>query len=206
MRNKKMSNCLDGIRPKAFTVDMRPSDCTTPDAVRGGALERYGELNIHTGNRFQSQWESKYFSQALPFCIPRMVSGPDFKPGDKWRCGVDSPLVTPMEFNRGMARRIEGQIRNDATALPIIRSVCYKWSEEHAGNMLVPYLGQRDRPGSVIATELVRAAQVLFAALWKGTATNKAGRKHRLLETRRGYRLALSLLSVRVCVHRFKEF
>ena len=97
-----------------------------------------------------------------------MVSGPDFRPEDKWRRLEDSPVVSPMEFNRGMARRIEGQIRNDATALPIIRSVCYKWAVEHASNMVVPYMGRRDRPGSVIATEMVRAAQGLYKALWQG--------------------------------------
>ena len=166
--DQNIRTCLDDVRPKAFTLDLKPSDCTTPDAIRGGALERYGELNIKTGNKFTSQWESQYFSQILPFVIPRMVSGPDFRPEDKWRRLEDSPVVSPMEFNRGMARRIEGQIRNDATALPIIRSVCYKWAVEHASNMVVPYMGRRDRPSSVIATEMVRAAQGLYRALWQG--------------------------------------
>ena len=80
-----------------------------------------------------------------------------------------SAVVTPLEFNRGIARRVEGQIRNDAVCLPIIRSVCYKWAVEHAGDMLVPYLGKRDRPGSVIATEMVKAAQALYVTLWQGT-------------------------------------
>ena len=99
---------------------------------------------------------------------PRLVSGPDFRPEDKWRRLEDSPVVSPQEFNRGMARRVEGQIRNDATAVPIIRSVCYKWVVEHASNMVVPYAGNRDRPGSVIATEMVKAAQGLYKALWQG--------------------------------------
>ena len=97
-----------------------------------------------------------------------MVYGPDFRPDDKWRRFVDSPVVTPFEFNRGMARRIEGQIRNDATALPIIRSVPYKWAVEHASEIVVPYTGQRNRPGSVIASEMVRATQGLYKALWQG--------------------------------------
>ena len=121
---QERGNCLGDLRPKAFTVDLKPSDCTTPDAVRGGALERYGELQIQTGNQLLSQWESKYFSQILPFVIPRMVSGPDFNPEAKWRRFPDSPRVTPLQFTKAMARRIEGQIRNNATAVPIIRNVC----------------------------------------------------------------------------------
>ena len=148
----ELDKCLDDIRPKSFTLDLKPSDCTTPDLVRTGVLERYGELQVQTGAKLESQWESKYFSQVLPFVIPRMVSGPDFRPEDKWRRHANTPVATPQEFNRGMARRVEGQIRNDATALPIIRSVCYKWAVEHAANLVVPCMGQRDRPGSVIAT------------------------------------------------------
>ena len=135
---QELSSSLDDVRPKAFTLDLKPSDCTTPDLQRSGTLQRYGELHIQTGNKLQSQWESKYFSKALPFCFPRMVSGPDFKVDDKWRRGNMSAVVTPLEFNRGIARRVEGQIRNDAVCLPIIRSVCYKRAVEHAGDMLAP--------------------------------------------------------------------
>ena len=36
-----IENCLDDIRPKAFCLDANPSDCTTPDIIREGGLERY---------------------------------------------------------------------------------------------------------------------------------------------------------------------
>jgi hypothetical protein len=103
-----IETCLDDIRPKAFTLDSKPTDCTEPEAMKRGALQRYGELHIHTGNDLVSQWESKYFSMIMPFVFPRMCSGPDFTPDKKWRRGVDSPAVTPMEFNRAMARRLSG--------------------------------------------------------------------------------------------------
>ena len=143
-----------------------------------GALERHGELHIQTGDRLQSQWESKYFSQVMPFAIPRMCSGPDFRPDDKWRRHANAPVVTPQEFNRGIPRRIEGQIRNDATAVPIIRSVCYKWAVEHASNLVVPYMGQRDRPGSVIATEMVQSPHALYNTLWQVAITYGVGGEH----------------------------
>ena len=106
-----------------------------------------------------------------------MTSGPDFDATKKWRRLEDAAFVSPIDFNRGMARRIEGQVRTDATALPIIRSACYKWSVEHKGDMSVPYFGKRDRPGSVIATELVQAAQSLYKHLWQGSVTYRGGKK-----------------------------
>ena len=51
---QEVKNCLDDVRPRAFTLDLKPSDCTAPDAVRRGALERYGQLDIQTGNQIQS--------------------------------------------------------------------------------------------------------------------------------------------------------
>ena len=70
-----------------------------------------------------------YFSQVLPFTIPRMVSGPDFFPDSAWRRNIeDAPAVTPTQFCSAFARRIEAPCRTDWTALPIIRSVTYKWT------------------------------------------------------------------------------
>ena len=125
-----------------------------------------------------SQWESKYFSQILPFVFPRMCSGPDFNPDKlKWHRSDSSAEVTPVEFTKAMARRVEGQIRNDFAAVPIIRSVCYKWMIEHASTMIIPFCGQRDRPGSIIASDLMKAAQKLCETLQKGTITLQSGKK-----------------------------
>ena len=58
--------------------------------------------------------------------------------------------------HKALLGALMGHIRNDATAVPIVRSVYYKWSVEHSSNMVVPYTGKRDRPGTDIATEMVR--------------------------------------------------
>ena len=114
---------LDDIRPKAYHLDADPSDCTDPALVREGTLERYGDLHIQTGGRFQDRWNTEYTSMALPFVIPRMVSGPDYPKRPRWRRVYDdAPEVTPTEFLRGLARRAEAQIRNDQAAIPIARS------------------------------------------------------------------------------------
>ena len=138
-----VETCLDDIRPKAFTLDAQPGDCTSPDAIRQGALARYADFHVEAGNKLVPQWESKFFSKILPFVFPRMCSGPDFKPDAKWRREELSAVVTPMEFTRALARRIEGQIRNDAVALPIVRSAVYKWTIEHMPDIIVPYQGDR---------------------------------------------------------------
>eukprot|EP00973_Karenia_brevis_P087002 12065392-Karenia_brevis.AAC.1 len=48
---------------------------------------------------------------------------------------------------------------------------------EHSSSMIVPFYGKRDRPGSVIANELVKAAQGLYQTLWKGFMTLRSGKK-----------------------------
>ena len=53
--------------------------------ARAGAFEGFGNLVMQTGNRFRSQWCPQYFSEVLPFVIPRMVSGPDFREEAGWR-------------------------------------------------------------------------------------------------------------------------
>ena len=82
-----------------------------------------------------------------------------------------------MEFIKALARRIEGQIRNDAVALPIVRSAVYKWTIEHMPDIIVPYQGDRNRPASVVTNELVKAAKVLADTLHTGTVTLKSGKK-----------------------------
>ena len=77
-------DCLDEIRPKAFTLDRQTSSCTDPAAIHTGALNRYGELHVQTGNEFIDQWHPKYLSQVFPLVIPRMVSGPDYDFQNRW--------------------------------------------------------------------------------------------------------------------------
>ena len=83
-------------------------------------------------------------------------------------------MATPMEFMRGFGRRVKAQIRNDATAVPIVRSVWFKWTAEHTNSMLTPYTGKRGQPQSAVANELIEAAKALQHHLWHGfTGTGK---------------------------------
>eukprot|EP00972_Heterocapsa_arctica_P073956 10916704-Heterocapsa_arctica.AAC.1 len=81
--------CLQDLRPHAVCRDKSAKVCSDPAALREGALERYGDLHVHTGSSLIPQWENKYFSQIMPFVIPRMVSGPDYNPAKRWRRKYD---------------------------------------------------------------------------------------------------------------------
>ena len=82
---RSSEGCLENIRPTAMTLDRSAQACSDPEALRAGVLERFGDLFINIGTEFVNQYHSKYFSQILPFVIPRMVSGPDFANQPKWR-------------------------------------------------------------------------------------------------------------------------
>ena len=160
---------LDDIRPKAYHLDADPSECTDPDIVREGTLERYGNMHVQTGGRFLDRWNSAFTSMALPFVIPRMVSGPDYPRKPRWRrVAEDAPEVTPTEFLRGFARRVEAQVRNDHAALPIVRSNWFQYVVETGSSMFAPYLAKKDQPRADVANDLIKAAAELHQALWHG--------------------------------------
>jgi hypothetical protein len=111
---RSVEKCLDDVRPFAIALDRTVSACTDPATLREAALERYGELEVQTGCKAISQWNTQYFSLVLPFVIPRMVSGPDFDPRNRWRRTFDdAPIVTPRAFAAGFIRRVEAPCRLD---------------------------------------------------------------------------------------------
>ena len=82
-----------------------------------------------------AQWHSRHFAEIMPFVFPFMTSGPDYtfyQQKERWRRGKmqesEAPWVTPIEFVAGFARRCESQTRRDWSALPIIRSICFKYA------------------------------------------------------------------------------
>ena len=160
---------LENIRPQAVCQDKSPQACSDPATLRQGALERYGDLFAETGGKLVPQWESKYFSQVLPFVIPRMVSGPDYDPSRRWRRRYDdAPYVSAPQFAAGFARRVEGSCRTDWAALPIVRSVAYKWTAEHTMSTVLPFLGKRGAATDTSTAAYVQAAQSLFKHLHEG--------------------------------------
>ena len=154
---RTLDNCLEDLRPHAICLDKNVKACSDPATLREGALERYGELHVNTGRKEQCQFHSKYTSQVLPFVVPRMVSGPDYYPDRRWRRPNEAPIVTPREFTAGFARRAEAQCRTSWDALPIVRSVAYKFAAEHTMSTVVPFFGKKNAALNTSASEYVKA-------------------------------------------------
>ena len=136
---------------------------------------QHGKIGVQTGHKLISQWESKYISQILPFVIPFMVSGPDYSFHEKtnrWRRRDDprspnqiAPLVSANKFTSAFARRCESQCRQDWNALPIIRSVNFRYAVETGNTMVsVPLWWKRGSAVQLSAQE--------HANRYCGTATS----------------------------------
>jgi hypothetical protein len=72
------------------------------------------------------------------------------------------------EFTAGFARRVEAQCRTDWTALPIIRSVAYKFQAEHTMGVIAPFYGKKDSATNTSAIDYVKALQNLYHHLHNG--------------------------------------
>ena len=161
--------CLDNLRPQSVCLDKSATSCVDPEARRRAALVRSGVLPVEIKSKELTQFHSKYFSQALPLVIPRMVSGPDFFPARPWRrIHEDSPKVSAPQFCAAFARRAEAQCRTDWSALSIIRSVTYKFVAEHTMTTVAPIIGRNNRANPGRTKELIEAAEKLYKQLHEG--------------------------------------
>ena len=171
-RAQLVSECLEEIRPMAMCVDRSSAAATTPADAREGAFSGFGRLLLQTGSKYKSQWCPSYFSEVMPFVIPRRVSGPDFREetADPWRRQrfSDAPLISVNRFVAGFARRAEAACRADWTALPIMRSVAYKHTAEHTMALIRHFRGRRGWTAGTDAARFVEAAQGLYRHLHHG--------------------------------------
>ena len=171
-------DCLRHNRPATVNPGVSSGSLTDPASARTNAIIKHGDLQVQTGHEMLSQWETKYFSQILPFVMPFMVSGPDFdfhnKAPKRWRRkdngkDLEAPWVSPQKFCAGFARRCESQCRHDWTALPIIRSVCFRWAVETGNTMVsVPTWWKRGSAMDPSAKQPSQMAKRLCEVLWSG--------------------------------------
>ena len=175
---RSLDKCLDDIRPQAMCIDRSTKSASDPATQSEGALQSYGDLEIQTGNKMITKFESSYFPEALPFVFPQVCGGPDFWLHKRTRRPPDAPQVGFQEWVAGMARRAESQFRNDWTAVPMMRHVLTVWQSEHTLSTLSAHEGG---PGSALQAEVsdkVVALQYLCDVLQKGCV----GRGHRAWE------------------------
>ena len=91
---QSVSSNFNEVRPVALCLDRTTASASDPAALRQGAVERFCDLHVQTGAQKIFQWHSTYFSQVMPFVIPKMVSGPDYDPGLRWRRKFEDSLLT----------------------------------------------------------------------------------------------------------------
>ncbi len=166
-----LEECLDDLRPHSVCLDRSAKACSDTATRQAAAYERYGGLKVQVQQKDKEivQFHPKYISQALPFVIPRMVSGPDFFPHRPWRrIYEDAPKVTAPQFCAAFARRVEAPCRTDWTALPMVRSVAYKFVAEHTMTAMGPTTGKRGAAAEISSAELVKAAESLYNHLHHG--------------------------------------
>ena len=153
-------------------LDKSPMACSDPASIEAGGFRKYGELHAETGNIFVNQWRTEYISQALPFVIPRCVSGPDFPGAKRYRRAQNqeytAAVVSPTEFLRGFSRRVERQVTTNWSAVPIVRSVWYKYTVERAPFSIVSFKKRRATPLNSSTDKLIEAMQRLHTVLWNG--------------------------------------
>ena len=100
-----------------------------------------------------------------------MVSVADFfKEKEPWRRQkfADAPGILVQSFVRHFARHVEAACRKDWTALPILRSVSYKFTAEHTMCCLASFCGKRGWTADTLAQDFVQAAQNLYQTLHNG--------------------------------------
>ena len=73
-----------------------------------------------------------------------------------------------MEFSSGFSRRVEASCRKDWNALPMIRSVAFKFTAGHTMGTLAPFFGKRNSATDTQAQDYIKAAQNLFHHLHHG--------------------------------------
>lgn len=169
--SRDLSECFNDIRPDSICMDKDATSCIDPATRRERAVERCGDLQVVVQQQGREivQFHPKYLSQILPLTIPRMVSGPDFFPHTPWRRHYDdAPKISAPQFCAAFARRVEAPCRTDWTALPILRSVSYKFLAEHTMSTVAPVFGKSNAASQVQTADLVKAAQRLYEVLHHG--------------------------------------
>ena len=166
--SSSIESVFEDARPTAVILDRSSAAATDPASQREGAVVRHGDLHARTGMDPLRQWHSKYFSQVLPFVLPRMVSGPDFDPHQRWRRTEDAPWVDPIDFANAFVRRIEAPCRVDWRAASMVRHVCFKHVAEHTMASCGTFSGMRFSAVKTSTDEYVKAARNLSHHLYYG--------------------------------------
>ena len=169
---------MEESEPRCCIMDRAPQLAAEEKEMRTEAFRSYAAveektMELQTGYHMQDQWRGDFISKAMPFTIPRLISGPDFFPGERQSAEPQDglplrPAMSPTAFLNALARRNEAQCRANWTALPVFRSLWYNFIA-YTGHNIMAKVPSRSRGGGRIeVTDHIRAMQRLATALDKG--------------------------------------
>ena len=87
--------------------------------------------------------------------------------------------MSPLDFTRGMPRRVEGQMREDWAFVPLIRNLLFRWQLLRTPKLSYQRGITMSRPAEDNPTELCNAGGGLYKKLWTGTYTVR-GKKRKV--------------------------
>ena len=142
-----------------------------PGGQSEGARVRSGILQLETGCEMQEQWTGDYISKALPFTIPKPIKGPTFFPSAaELASGLQDgrPLLTITTFLRGFVRRVENLCHSDWSAVPILRSLWFKYTAYTSKRVQAKFNRGNNQNLTTVVSDHVVAMQKLAKALDSG--------------------------------------
>ena len=142
-----------------------------PGGQSEGARVRSGILQLETGCEMQEQWRGDYISKALPFTIPKPIKGPTFFPSAaELASGLQDgrPLLTITTFLRGFVRRVENLCHSDWSAVPILRSLWFKYTAYTSKRVQAKFNRGNNQNLTTVVSDHVVAMQKLAKALDSG--------------------------------------
>ena len=142
-----------------------------PGGQSEGARVRSGILQLETGCEMQEQWTGDYISKALPFTIPKPIKGPTFFPSAaELASGLQDgrPLLTITTFLRGFVRRVENLCHSDWSAVPILRSLWFKYTAYTSKRIQAKFNRGNNQNLTTVVSDHVVAMQKLAKALDSG--------------------------------------
>ena len=174
---------MENSEPRCCILDSSAHASTNEYNLRQQAIREFGvpeehaneeemresQLQIQTGSEMPEQWNGKYICKAMPFTIPRCIEGPCFFPDTLETNTLQTPgeMGTITQFLRGFTRRIEAQCGSDWSAIPILRSLWFKYTAWTQHRPAAKVRGKKDDAG-VEVSKHIRAMQNLAKALDKG--------------------------------------
>ena len=175
-----MNTVIEALRPSILLPDRDSRLIERKENREILAFEKLSMLAAKTDVELIDQWNSDYLALAYPFTITRTVGGADFKCTKRFRRHPEAAILEPWKATQMHARRVDSNIRTDWNLVPAQRNLTTKWDALCGDNVACKHNVDREKPGNVLAAELVECATKLYEKLNKGFYVDGQGKRRRI--------------------------